>query len=82
MEREIVSLIGEGLTSREIAERLSLSEATVYHAIADLLNAIEFTAPTRTAGDIHAAGGTRPATTDEVTRFHEQFGPFERDAEG
>jgi DNA-binding CsgD family transcriptional regulator len=81
-ERKILALLGEGLASREIAERLTMSEATVYRAIADLLDAIELDAPTTTAGDIHAAGGTRPATTDEVARFHEQFGPFQRDTEG
>jgi len=81
-EREILTLLGEGLTSREIAHRLTMSEATIYRAIADLLDAIEFDAPARTAADLHAAGGTRPATDDEVAQFHQQFGPFERDSEG
>jgi len=81
-EREILALVGQGMASREIAERLVLSESTVYHVIADLLDAVEFERPTVSAADIHSRRDTRPATDDEIARFHSEFGPFDTDAEG
>jgi DNA-binding NarL/FixJ family response regulator len=38
----VLARLGEGLASREMAERLALSEATVYPVIADLLDALEY----------------------------------------
>jgi regulatory LuxR family protein len=75
-ERDVLALLREGLASREIAERLALSEATVYLVIADLLDAIEYKPPAASADEIHRRAGTRPASQTEVTRFHQQFGPF------
>jgi len=70
------------MASREIAQRTSLSESTVYHVIADLLDAVEFDEPTVTADEIHARAGTRPADADEIARFHAEFGPLSTDGEG
>jgi DNA-binding CsgD family transcriptional regulator len=81
-EREVLSLLAQGLGSREISERLGLGEASVYVLIADLLDAIDFAAPAVTASDIHAAGQTRPADAAELANFHALFGPFESDSEG
>ncbi len=81
-EREVLALLEEGLTSREVAERLSLSESTVYHVVADLLDAVEYRTVTTSADDIHGRAGTRPATADEVSAFHREFGPFTTDGEG
>ena len=81
-ERELLALLAEGLTSREIAERLTLSESTVYHVVADLLDAVEFGSLSVSVDDIHGRAGTRPATADEVAAFHREFGPFATDAEG
>lgn len=36
-EREILTLIGSGLTNREIAERLTLSEKTIKHYVTNIL---------------------------------------------
>jgi len=78
----VLGLLGEALGSREIAQRLELSESTVYLVIADLLDALEYEPPNVTAEQIHRHAGTRPATPDEIARFHEQFGPFDTDSEG
>lgn len=54
----------------------------MYRVIADLLNAVELDPPAVTAADVHERAGTRPATTDEVERFHSELGPFDTDGEG
>lgn len=77
----MLALLREGLASREIAERLALSDATVYLVIADLLDAHEYKPPGASADEIHRRAGTRPASQTEVTRFHQQFGPFDTDSE-
>jgi DNA-binding NarL/FixJ family response regulator len=81
-ERDVLALLREGLASREIAERLALSEATVYLVIAELPDALEYKPPGASADEIHRGAGTRPASPTEVTRFHQQFGPFDTDSEG
>lgn len=81
-ERDVLALLGEGLGSREIAQRLTIGEATVYLVIADLLDALEYEAPAVTVEQIHQRTRTRAATPEEVTSFHEQFGPFDTDSEG
>lgn len=81
-ERAVLPLVLEGLGSREIAQRLEMTESLVYLTIADLLRAVEFAPPDSDAEDIHSRVGTRPATSAEVERFHEQFGPFASDEEG
>ncbi len=40
-EREILQLIGEGLTNREIGERLYLSEKTIKHYITNILQKLQ-----------------------------------------
>jgi hypothetical protein len=80
-ERDVLALLREGLASREIAERLVLSEATVCLVIADLLDALEYKPPAASADEIHRRARTRPASQPEVTRFHQQFGPFDTDSE-
>jgi DNA-binding NarL/FixJ family response regulator len=81
-EQAVLPLVLEGLGSREIADRLGITESVVYLTIADLLRALEFTPPGSGADDIHRRVGTRPASSAEVERFHEQFGPFASDDEG
>jgi hypothetical protein len=81
-EREVLALIGQAMASREIAQRLALSESTVYRVIADLLDAVDLEPPAVTASDIHGRAGSRPATADEAAGFHSEFGPFDTDVEG
>lgn len=40
-EREILSLIGEGLTNREIGERIFLSEKTIKHYVTNILQKLQ-----------------------------------------
>lgn len=49
----MLALLREGLASRQIAERLALSEATAYLVIADSLDALEYKPPGASADEIH-----------------------------
>jgi DNA-binding NarL/FixJ family response regulator len=40
-EREILSLIGTGLTNREIGERIFLSEKTIKHYVTNILQKLQ-----------------------------------------
>ena len=42
-ERQVISLIGEGLKNREIAERMYISEATVRHHLTSIFNKLAVT---------------------------------------
>jgi LuxR family transcriptional regulator, maltose regulon positive regulatory protein len=51
-EREVLHLLAEGLTNRQIAERLVLSEHTVHRHVTNILRKLDL--PTRTAAAAHA----------------------------
>ena len=51
-EREVLGLLAEGLTNREIAERLVVSEHTVHRHVANILRKLGL--PSRTAAAAHA----------------------------
>lgn len=82
VERQILTHLRDGLGAEAIAGRLGLSEADVYRAIADLLDAVDYPAPRASGADIHARTATRPATESEIDDFHRRFGPFPADDEG
>jgi ATP/maltotriose-dependent transcriptional regulator MalT len=52
-EREVLRLLAEGLTNRQIAERLVVSEHTVHRHVANILRKLEL--PSRTAAAARAA---------------------------
>ena len=51
-EREVLGLLAEGLTNRQIAERLVVSEHTVHRHVTNILRKLE--TPSRTAAAAHA----------------------------
>jgi LuxR family transcriptional regulator, maltose regulon positive regulatory protein len=51
-EREVLCLLAEGLTNRQIAERLVVSEHTVHRHVTNILRKLEL--PSRTAAAVHA----------------------------
>jgi LuxR family maltose regulon positive regulatory protein len=51
-EREVLGLLAEGLTNREIAERLVVSEHTVHRHVTNILRKLRL--PSRTAAAAHA----------------------------
>lgn len=52
-EREVLALLADGLTNRQIAERLVLSEHTVHRHVANILRKLHL--PSRAAAAAHAA---------------------------
>lgn len=51
-EREVLSLLAEGLTNRQIAQRLVVSEHTVHRHVTNILRKLDL--PSRTAAAAHA----------------------------
>jgi DNA-binding NarL/FixJ family response regulator len=51
-ERQVLGLLAEGLTNRQIAERLTVSEHTVHRHVTNILRKLEL--PSRTAAAAHA----------------------------
>ena len=51
-EAEVLALLTEGLTNRQIAERLVVSEHTVHRHVTNLLRKLDL--PSRTAAAAHA----------------------------
>ena len=52
-EREVLALLAEGLTNREIAVRLVVSEHTVHRHVTNILRKLDV--PSRAAAAAHAA---------------------------
>jgi LuxR family transcriptional regulator, maltose regulon positive regulatory protein len=66
-EREVLTLLAEGLTNRQIAERLVLSEHTVHRHVTNILRKLEL--PSRAAAAAHAArSGLLEHPADAVPR--------------
>ncbi|MBD0324267.1 MAG: response regulator transcription factor, partial [Aldersonia sp.] len=59
-ERDVLHLLAEGLTNRQIAQRLVVSEHTVHRHVTNILRRLEL--PSRTAAAAYAV------RTDLVTR--------------
>jgi RNA polymerase sigma factor (sigma-70 family) len=51
-ERQVLGLLAEGLTNRQIAERLAVSEHTVHRHVTNILRKLDL--PSRTAAAAHA----------------------------
>jgi LuxR family maltose regulon positive regulatory protein len=62
-EREVLELLAEGLTNRQIAERLVVSEHTVHRHVTNLLRKLDL--PSRTAAAAHAVRTGLVARTNE-----------------
>jgi two-component system response regulator DevR len=60
-ERRVLDLVGEGLTNRQIAERLSLSESTVKNYVASLLSKLGLQRRSQAAAYVARLGDTRGA---------------------
>jgi DNA-binding NarL/FixJ family response regulator len=57
-ERRVLDLVGEGMTNRQIAERLSLSEKTVKNYVASLLSKLGMHRRSQAAAYIARRGET------------------------
>lgn len=75
-ERQALRLVGEGLSPRQVAERLALSEDALYRLVAWALDELEPAPAGETMSDVHARHGTRPASPAEVAEFERRYGPL------
>ena len=57
-ERRVLDLLGEGLTNRQIAERLSLAEKTVKNYVASLLSKLGMRRRSQAAAYVARRGDT------------------------
>ena len=71
-ERDVLRLLAEGLTNRQIADRLVVSEHTVHRHVTNILRKLEL--PSRTAAAAHAV---RTGLADEpgLSRETKMAGP-------
>lgn len=72
-ERRAVTLIGERVAPREVAERLGMPEPQVYRPVVDVLDYLEPPGGP-TLREIDARRGSQPATADEIAEFDELYG--------
>jgi non-specific serine/threonine protein kinase len=61
-EREVAALVGAGLTNRQIAERLFISERTVDGHVASILGKLDFSNRAQVAAWVAAKEAARTGT--------------------
>jgi DNA-binding CsgD family transcriptional regulator len=82
-DRHILRLVAGGWSPREIAERLQVSEESLYRLVAWVLEEVEPAPGGRTMHDVHAQHGSRPADAAGMDEFERHFGPsLPQDGEG
>jgi DNA-binding CsgD family transcriptional regulator len=82
-ERVVLRDVGEGLSPRDISERLEISEEDLYRLVAWVLDELEPAPRGETMTDVYARHGSKAATLDERAEFERRFGPsLEPDDEG
>jgi DNA-binding NarL/FixJ family response regulator len=64
-QQEILGLIGEGLSNKQIAQRLSLGTSTVKNHVHDLLARMHVARRAEAAARIHQAAKARPSATPQ-----------------
>ena len=74
-ERAVLACVAEGLSPREIAERLSLDEDELYRLVAWVLDELQPAPNGETMSDVHARHASRPANAAEIDEFERRFGP-------
>jgi DNA-binding NarL/FixJ family response regulator len=62
-EREVIDLIVEGLSNKEIAQRLHLATSTVKSHVHNILEKLALHTRVQIAARAHRAGGANPAST-------------------
>lgn len=73
-EQQAIRLVADGLSPREIAARLDVSEESLYRLVAWVLDEVEPAPAGRTVADVHAERGSRAATAAELDEFERLYG--------
>jgi len=82
-DRLVLRYVADGLSPREIAERMDLSEEQLYRLVVWVLDELEPAPDGMTIADVHARQGSRPASPAELDEFERLYGPsLPADGEG
>jgi DNA-binding CsgD family transcriptional regulator len=73
-DREVLRLVGEGASPREIAARLNVSEETLYRLVGQVLDELAPGPDGETMAAVHDRHGSRPADEAELAEFERSFG--------
>jgi DNA-binding CsgD family transcriptional regulator len=83
VERRVLGYVADGLSPKEIAERVEISEDELYRLVAWVLDELEPAPNGETMRNVHARHGSRPATPEDLEEFEREYGPsLPRDGEG
>ena len=82
-EQQVLGYVAEGLSPKEIAERIDMSEDELYRLVAWVLDELEPAPDGETMAEVHARHGSRPARPEDLEKFERRFGPsLPSDGEG
>jgi len=70
----VLRLVAEGLSPREIAHRVDLSEDALYRFVAWVLDELAPAPEGETMRHVHSRHGSRPATAGELEEFERRYG--------
>lgn len=73
-ERLALRYVGEGLSPREISDRVEVSEQELYRLVAWALDELEPAPDGQTMADVHARHGSRAASPEDIAEFERRFG--------
>jgi DNA-binding CsgD family transcriptional regulator len=73
-ERTVLGYVADGLSPREIAERLSVDEDELYRLVAWVLDELQPAPNGETMRDAHARHASRAANPADLAEFERRFG--------
>jgi len=73
-DQVVLRLVAEGLSPREIADRVDLSEDALYRFVAWVLDELAPAPDGETMRDVHSRHGGRPAKPSELEEFERRYG--------
>jgi hypothetical protein len=82
-EQQALGYVAEGLSPKEIAERVEISEDELYRLVAWVLDELQPAPGGETMASVHERHGSHPASSEDLEEFERQFGPSSpKDGEG
>lgn len=75
VERRVLGYVADGLSPKEIAERVEVGEDELYRLVAWVLDELEPAPAGETMRDVHARHGSRPASPGDLQEFERRYGP-------
>lgn len=73
-DKAVLRYVAKGLSPREIAERVEISEEELYRFVAWILDEVAPAPDGDTMSDVHARHGSRPGGPGDVQEFERRYG--------